>query len=107
MNVKKPFVINVNLFLELHKYKPYFADALRIYRNRALDHLTCDYESNNTKKTAQLKITIDPDYWESVYEEIVNISKSNVKGEEALNKINTTVLLNNIMSTLIGIEQYN
>lgn len=102
---QESFVINIGLYEELHKYKEFFADALNIYRNRAVNRLSCDYQSDSNRKTANLKIDIDPLYWEMIYKEIEEITKKQCEIENK--RFMKTVLVNNIMSCLLGLESYN
>lgn len=108
-NVK--FRITVKLYEDLIKYKDFFSNAIKMYFDHAIGKFSCDYNSGKRKVTTRLKIDCDAAWYEELYNlikekelEILNQQKG---GKNKVDKINETALINNIMSTLLGVKQYN
>jgi hypothetical protein len=115
-NQKDSFELTIKLYSSLQKYKRYFLDAINIYNNRAIGKFSCDYVpvTNKTiekKISTRVKIEHEPIYFKKLFENIekseLEIMNENRNHDDKITKINRTILINNIMSTLVGIEQYN
>jgi hypothetical protein len=111
---KEPFKITVSLYEDLHKYKDFFPNAIQMYFDHAIGMYACDYISDKPKMSVKLKVEYKPQYYKKLFEliekeelRILNQNKGGDEQSKEVIKLNRTVLVNNIMSTLIGVKQYN
>lgn len=108
------FKMTVSLYEDLHKYKEFFPNAIQMYFDHAIGNFACDYVVDSPKKSIQLKVEYKPEYYKELFEliekeelKILNQNKGGDEQTKEVIRLNRTVLVNNIMSTLIGVEQYN
>lgn len=100
MNNEK-FELIVQVYEELLPYKDFFDCALHyVHRKHLTDErfFCVDYApgENPKRKTARIKITYNETYYKELYEQIKTTTKIN----------SDRAMVNNILSSLVGIPQF-
>ncbi|RLA82766.1 MAG: hypothetical protein DRG78_06265 [Epsilonproteobacteria bacterium] len=104
---RKQFKISVKIYPELAKYKDEFHNAITLYQKNLLHNCYINnYKLNSKKITIRLSISWEPEYYRNILKEIEQELQL-LMLERNKGALNQSILINNILATLIEKENYN
>jgi len=100
------YSVNVKIYPELLKYKDDFANAIKIYYDKVMVEENYEnYVSESEKVSCRLKCQYKASYYKKMLEDTKIVIQSNKQGVNT--KISDSVLMNNVLASLIEISYFN
>jgi len=98
--------MNTKIYPDLLKYREFFKEGITIYFNELCEEeIIKDYISNEIKTSSRVKITSDVKHYKEMLK-LIEVELNLRKGVE-FKIVSQSILVNNILSVLLNIKQYN